>query len=97
MHNPGGKFKEAAYSQFLRKGIWMAPDGIEYMGNSIRTAQYRYTEWYNWETGTLAANELYDRQSDPDENTNIADDPDNQQVINHLREKLHAVLSVTKK
>jgi len=97
MNDPGEQFKEAAYSQFLRKGIWLAPDGIEYMGNSVRTAKYRYTEWYNWGTGTLAARELYNQQSDPDENINIAENPENQQVINQLEKKLHSVLSVTKK
>ena len=97
INEPGEHFKEAAYSQFLRKGIWLAADGIEYMGNSVRTAKYRYTEWYNWETGTLAAREFYNQQSDPDENKNIADDPENQLVIIQLEKKLHSVLSVTKK
>ena len=61
-------WKKAAFSQFLREGIWIAPDGIEYMGYSIRTEKYRYTEWVNWESKELAAIELYDHRTDPDEN-----------------------------
>jgi len=39
-------------------GNWIAPDGVEYMGYSVRTDRYRYTEWVNWETRELAATEL---------------------------------------
>ena len=40
-------WKTAAFSQFLREGIWVAPDGVEYMGYSIRTERYRYVAWMN--------------------------------------------------
>lgn len=86
--NPDRPWKKAAFSQFLREGIWIAPDGIEYMGYSIRTEQYRYTEWVNWESKELAAIELYDHTMDPNENINIADIEENKSIIKELAEKL---------
>ena len=86
--NPDRPWKKAAFSQFLREGIWIAPDGIEYMGYSIRTEQYRYTEWVNWESKELAAIELYDHTMDPNENINIAGIEENKSIIKELAEKL---------
>jgi arylsulfatase A-like enzyme len=74
--DPTRPWKTAAFTQFLREGIWIAPDGVEYMGYSVRTDRYRYTEWLNWETKELAATELYDHQRDPLETRNVADKPD---------------------
>jgi len=86
--NPDRPWKKAVFSQFLREGIWIAPDGIEYMGYSIRTDKYRYTEWVNWESKKLAAIELYDQTLDPDENINIAEIEENNTIIKELSEKL---------
>ena len=81
MNNPGLPWKKAVFSQFLREGIWIAPDGIPYMGYSIRTDRYRYVRWINQETGTLAAEELYDHSIDPDENYNIAGQAENGELV----------------
>ncbi len=70
--NPDIDWKEAVFSQFLREGIWIAPDGIEYMGYSIRTENRHYVKWMNWQTKEFAANELYDLSNDPGENVNLA-------------------------
>jgi arylsulfatase A-like enzyme len=86
--NPDRPWKKAAFSQFLREGIWIAPDGIEYMGYSIRTEKYRYTEWVNWESKELSAIELYDHTNDPDENINIAGRKENKSITEELAEKL---------
>ena len=72
VEDPSRPWKTAAFTQFLREGIWIAPDGIEYMGYSVRTDRYRYTEWVNWETNERAATELYDHESDPLEGRNVA-------------------------
>jgi iduronate 2-sulfatase len=52
---------------------------IKYMGYSLRSRGYRYTEWVRFDTSAfrpvwneVAAAELYDRDSDPDENENVA-------------------------
>jgi iduronate 2-sulfatase len=86
--NPDRSWKKAAFSQFLREGIWIAPDGIEYMGYSIRTEKYRYTEWVNWESKELAAIELYNHTIDTNDNTNIAGNEENKAIIKELSEKL---------
>ena len=72
--DPSRPWKKAAFTQFLREGIWIAPDGVEYMGYSVRTDRFRYTEWVDWETFELKATELYDHERDPGESRNVAED-----------------------
>jgi arylsulfatase A-like enzyme len=76
VEDPDRPWKSAVFSQFLREGIWIAPDGIEYMGYAVRTDRYRYVTWVNWETGEVAARELYDHETDPGENVNLAGQPE---------------------
>jgi arylsulfatase A-like enzyme len=90
MKNSARPWKKAVFSQFLREGIWIAPDGVEYMGYSIRTECYRYVEWINWESKAFAARELYDHQTDPQENVNIVEKPENVQVVKDLSDRLKA-------
>lgn len=73
---PDRPWKPAVFSQFLREGIWIAPDGIEYMGYAVRTDRYRYVTWVDWETGDVVALELYDHEVDPGENINVAGRPE---------------------
>ena len=76
IEQPTRSWKTAAFSQ---KG-----HGI---GNSVRTAQYRYTEWgLNGNRGV----ELYDYDTDPDETVNIADLPENAGLVTQLSAQLHA-------
>jgi len=88
--DPKKAWKKAVFSQFLREGIWLAPDGIEYMGYSIRTERYRFVEWMNWETKEYVAQELYDHQSDPQENINLAGEPGNSELVKQLSMQLRA-------
>ncbi len=88
IEDPSRDWKKAAFTQFLREGNWIAPDGVEYMGYSVRTDRYRYTEWVNWETRELAATELYDHQHDPAETRNVAAQED----YADKREKMAAIL-----
>ncbi len=81
-------WKTAAFSQFLRDGVWIAPDGVAYMGRSIRTDRYRYTEWTRKDSTTVVARELYDHQTDPLEDRNIAADPDMQETVARLARQL---------
>ena len=87
---PERPWKTAVFSQFLRESIWVAPDGLEYMGYSIRSERYRYVEWHSWPTQELAAVELYDHQNDPSEDVNIAGDPGNKQIMERLETALKA-------
>ena len=72
LENQQAKHKGFALTQHPRPAYYKgAPDA---MGYSLRTDRYRYTEWRDWKTGTIVAQELYDHQTDPGENHNIASD-----------------------
>lgn len=63
------------------------------MGLSIVTSRYHYVEWRDWNhvtgvAGDLVAVELYDQQSDPDENTNIAKLKSSKPIIDRLSRQL---------
>ena len=90
LKDPEAPWKTAAFSQFLREGGWVGPDGQEYMGRAIRTERHRYVEWHHQQSGALSGVELYDLQVDPLENRNIAGEAEHQPLVAALRERLHA-------
>ena len=73
LNDPTKTIKSAAYTQHPRPAYYKKDP--EFMGVSVRTPRYRYTEWRNFKTGKVEARELYDHKIDPEENTNIADKP----------------------
>jgi hypothetical protein len=77
---PDRSWKPAAFSQYPRGKA---------MGYSMRTDHYRYTEWVEPNQG-LAGIELYDHQTDPGENTNLANRPDRKELAKALSAQLHA-------
>ena len=90
LENPDLEWKSAAFSQFLlgRFGRTKTVKG-EQMGYTIRTDQYRYVEWYNWnkeekKADILLCRELFDHMADPQENINIADDPEYMDLVASL-------------
>lgn len=83
-------WKSAVFSQFLREGIWVAPDGVTYMGRAIRTQRHRYVEWKKQGSVTVVASELYDLKTDPQENHNIAGSPENNELVDALANQLEA-------
>lgn len=76
LDDPAQPWKKAAFSQYLRKGRpgIMGKGPLTFDGRSIRTADWRYTEWKDAE-GKLLGTELYNHTEDPAENTNLASDP----------------------
>ncbi|MEW6745260.1 MAG: sulfatase [Planctomycetota bacterium] len=90
LQDPRRPWKSAAFTQFLREGQWVAPDGIVYMGYAIRTERHRYVEWFRWEAKELAARELYDLETDPQENVNVVEDPANAALVTELAARLKA-------
>jgi arylsulfatase A-like enzyme len=90
LDSPERSWKTAIFSQFLRQGIWTAPDGIEYMGYSVRTDRYRYVAWMNWASGAYAAWELYDHETDPGETVNLAGRPEYAAVLADLETQRQA-------
>ncbi|MEH6306054.1 sulfatase [Olivibacter sp. CPCC 100613] len=57
MKAPERPWKKAAFSQFPRP--WIYKDKPNVMGYSIRTKDFRYTEWRNFNDGTIESTELY--------------------------------------
>lgn len=84
LSNPDAPGKSAVFSQFLRSGIWVAPDSIPYMGYSMLTPEYHYVAWMNWNTRDYVAWELYDRRADPDENVNLSGRVDMKGILDRL-------------
>ena len=60
------------------------------MGYAMKTDRYRYVEWRNRETGELVAHELYDHETDPAENQNVAEQPENKELMSQLVAQLKA-------
>lgn len=76
LRKPTATWKLPAFTQVTRKG------GI--MGRSIRTEQWRYTEWAGGDKGR----ELYDQDADPHEYRNLANDPKYAKVVAQLSAQL---------
>ena len=51
-------------------------DAPQTMGYSLRTDHFRYTEWRDWNSGTVTARELYDHRRDALETVNLAGNPE---------------------
>jgi len=81
LEQPDRPWKAAAFSQF--------PRGEEAMGRAVRTDRYRYVEWAR-PGGDVAARELYDHATDPEETVNLADNPAHAATVARLHERLRA-------
>lgn len=80
LKNSDKEFKEAAYSQFPRG---------EVMGYSIRTKDFRYTEWQDRKNSEVKARELYDHRKDSQENVNLANKVEYAEKIKDLSQLLN--------
>jgi len=94
LKDPDLEWKTAAYSQFLlgRYGRTKTIKG-EQMGYAMRTDRYRYVEWYDWieeekKADVLIFSELFDHQIDPQENINLAADPQYKEIVELLSQQL---------
>jgi iduronate 2-sulfatase len=77
LENPAVEVKEAAYTQHPRPAYFDRTPTRQpaAMGVSVRTRQARYTEWRDWQTGSVLARELYADDDEPAETRNLADTP----------------------
>lgn len=74
LENPKASHKDFAISRFKD-------------GDTIRTDRYRYSQYTN-KDGKVTARMLYDHNRDPDENYNIAANPEYSAVVDELSELL---------
>lgn len=58
-------------------------------GETILTKTHAYTEWINYQTGETNARMLYDHRTDPEENVNVSELPENKELNEKLHESLH--------
>jgi iduronate 2-sulfatase len=79
LENPRASWSKPAITQQVRN-----EDGKTIMGYSVRTEQWRYTEW---DGGAVGA-ELYDHNSDPHEWQNLAKDQKHAKSVAELRQLL---------
>lgn len=82
LQDPGRPWKLAAFSQY--------PRGFSnrFMGRSMRTDRHRYIEWRERFDNRLIAAELYDHETDPQENSSIAGDPRHKELVGQLSSRL---------
>lgn len=79
LEDPDISVDDAAYSQFSRAGA---------QGLSVRLEGYRYTEWRDSKTGEVLARELYHHDKDPQENKNVAANPEYAVAMERAERKL---------
>ena len=61
-------------------------EGMRFMGYTVRTEKWRYTEWDEGRQGT----QLYDEQADPAELRNLAADPRHAKTVNEMQRLLRS-------
>ena len=88
LDDPAKQTKLAAYSLVARSDRAAADHArhMSYLGRSVRTDRWRYTEWDDGERGV----ELYDHQDDPRELVNLAEQPELAATRQSLRKLLAA-------
>lgn len=86
LNSPELVSRDSAFSQQRSRAARIRPEwrGREVMGYSVRTQDYRYTEWNGGRHGV----QLYDFNRDPEEFDNLAGDEDYQGIEQNLRELL---------
>jgi uncharacterized sulfatase len=89
LDDPDRPWGRAAFTQVSRgtpttTGETTKPQSPWFMGRSVRTERYRYTEWDGGKKGA----QLYDYEGDPGELRNLVDDPG----LARVREQLSALL-----
>ena len=84
--DPQRVWKSAAFSQYPRGRA--AIGGAQLMGYSMRTDRYRFTRSVHQDDHSkVDAVELYDHQTDPQENVNIAGEPKHAELVAKLTEQ----------
>ena len=82
LKNPQAPWNHPALTQVRRGG-----DENAFMGYSVRTEQWRYTEWDDGKRGV----ELYNEVDDPGEMHNLASDPKHQKTVTEMQRLLRRV------
>ena len=87
LDDPNRPWKPGAVTQ-VRRGA----KKDQFMGYSLRTERWRYTEWDEGKRGV----ELYDHANDPHEFTNLASDPKHAATLKELQRQLREAVQAGK-
>jgi iduronate 2-sulfatase len=89
LKDPSAPWDHAALSQ-VRRGALPAAGAAPnlFMGYSVRTADWRYTEWDGGAQGV----ELYNERDDPDERRNLGSDPKHRQQVVEMQKLLRRMI-----
>ena len=86
LQEPSRPWKTAAFSQFPRP--WSYQGEPQVMGYTMRTDRYRYSEWQDFRSGDVLGRELYDHSVSSSEVHNVADNPENAEIVTDLSTRL---------
>src|SRR5690606_400528 len=86
---PDRSWKNTAFSQFPRP--WMYKDTPEVMGYSVRSVDYRYTEWRSISDSVVVATELYRYDGTGVETENLVGQPSYRKKLQEMRTLLGAM------
>jgi arylsulfatase A-like enzyme len=86
LDNEKREWKKAAFSLYVKRVPELGEGNT--FGRAMRTGRYRLVEWSN-PKGNKVVYELYDHQSDPEENVNIANRPEDKELVGSLAAQLH--------
>jgi iduronate 2-sulfatase len=75
LQDPDQQWKAAAFSQYPRGKV---------MGYSMRSGNWRYTEWIDGKSGEVTERELYDHSAGPVATANLAGDPKHADTVKEL-------------
>ncbi len=91
LENPAQSVKPAALSVTVSRARQMHKSFTKekVMGHSVRTTRFRYTQWGDGKHG----HELYDYKTDPNEYTNLANNPDHLETVRKMQTILKRALS----
>ncbi len=84
LEDPSRSGKTTALTVSHSRGRWKGRPPGAFLGYTIRTDHWRYTEWAGGKHGV----ELYDHRTDPHEYTNLAGDPDSARALVRLKRLL---------
>jgi iduronate 2-sulfatase len=87
MNDPNLKWKSAAFSIWV-SGKYRYDEEIQVIGYTMKTDNYRYTEWRHTKSGEVRARELYDHVKDHNENVNVVDDPAYAEIAMKMEAKM---------
>ena len=89
LENPTRAWKQAAFSQYPRPAGKSGAGQL--MGYAMRTERYRFVVWVGRnDHSKIDATELYDHATDPQENQNIAQRPENAALVEKLMTQWNA-------